>query len=102
MNDELISRKAVIDFICTFIDYNDDGEQVLEANPDIVILGLKGLPSTIAEIIWCKDCEFWDEGSCYCEDIDVSGLEYYVGDIHTEENDFCSHAERRTDGRDDL
>ena len=49
MNDELVSRKAVIDFVCTFIDYNDDGEQMLEANPDIVILGLEELPSAHPE-----------------------------------------------------
>lgn len=48
----------------------------------------------LIEIIWCKDCMFWNEGNCYCEDIAVRGLEYYVGDIYTEENDFCKHGRR--------
>lgn len=50
------------------------------------------------EIVRCKDCMFWNTGSCNCEDITVRGLEYYVGDICTEENDFCSYAKRRADG----
>ncbi len=55
---------------------------------------LKDLPSVQPEIIQCKDCMFWNEGNCYCEDIAVRGLEYYVGDIYTEENDFCSYGKR--------
>lgn len=49
---------------------------------------LKALPSAQLEIIWCKDCRYYDEHEC----------KHPRALIFSEDDDFCSHAERRTDG----
>lgn len=58
---------------------------------------LSGNPK-IPEIIRCKDCAYWNKGYCNCEDIVVDSMEYYVGDLKTEQDDFCSHAKRKRNG----
>lgn len=47
------------------------------------------------EIIRCKDCEWWNDGRCYCDDVDVRDQEYMVGDMRTEAIHFCEYAGRR-------
>ena len=55
----------------------------------------KSLPSAQPEIIRCKDCKYCDRG------IDEDGNPFLkcLGWVYggTQEEDFCSHAERRTD-----
>ena len=53
---------------------------------------LELMPSAQPEIIYCKDCEWFGKAGCAIEIVDDS-------DKPTE-NDFCSFAERRTDGSD--
>ena len=53
----------------------------------------------IGELIRCKDCKYWREGTVYlyCDKLFGMGvLDAY--DYMTDEDDFCSMAERRTDG----
>ena len=52
-----------------------------------------------AEIVRCRDCKYWREGTVYlyCDKLFGMGiLDAY--DYMTDEDDFCSMAERRTDG----
>lgn len=63
---------------------------------DVSIVGRKTIISKLSEIIRCKDCKYCDKG------IDEDGNPFLkcLGRVYggTQEEDFCSHAERRTDG----
>ena len=52
-------------------------------------------PSTQPEIIRCKDCKYWHNGSCEYPEHVVYCQDYMVGDIETEAEHFCGYAERR-------
>ena len=53
------------------------------------------LPPAEPEIVRCKDCQYWNKGSCECPEHAVNCQDYYVGDIETEAEYFCGYAERR-------
>ena len=59
---------------------------------------IKQLPSAQPEIIRCKDCKYWNKGSCEYREHAVNCQDYMVGDIETEAEHFCGYAERREDG----
>lgn len=95
MND-LISRQSAIDAI------EDEWNGCCSEYPpsEIIhetVLRIEQLPSAQPEIIYCGDCKYKDDG------IDEDGIPFlkclhgrsYGG---TRINDFCSWAERRTDG----
>lgn len=46
-------------------------------------------------IIHCKDCEYWNSGSCEYPEHAVNCQDYWVGDIETEAEHFCGYAKRR-------
>ena len=82
-----ISRQAVLDLIA---DYDLSMGQVVR--------GIHALPSVQPEIIRCKDCKWSDwytacDGNRYCYCMET-------GNGGRTENDYCSYAERRTDGKD--
>ena len=56
------------------------------------------MPSAQPEIIRCKDCKYWNKGSCEYREHAVNCQDYMVGDIETEAEHFCGYAERREDG----
>lgn len=62
--------------------------------PSEVITG--ELPSVQAEIIRCKDCKHWREGTSfsYCDKLHGMGVLDAL-DYMTAEDDYCSMAERR-------
>ena len=105
MKDDSISRKTVInglDYIITELDklikedplngeYHHTKKQVEEIKN-----GVQNLPTEQPEVIRCKGCKYWNEGNCVCAEIRVDCTDYYVGDIVTEENDFCSKAEEES------
>lgn len=111
---DLISRQAAIDAIEQIFDRCEEIEAHLpEGDPDrtgykmypdyiTVWKYLHQLPSAQPEIIRCKDCRFAHltyDGDCkYCQyladEFDLTDAVYFDG------NDYCSHAERRTDGMD--
>lgn len=91
MND-LISRQAAIDGKITIQRANGVEIYYDEAVP---VSYLKYLPSAQPEIIRCKDCKYWNSGSCECREIAVNCQDYYVGDMETEAEHFCGYAERR-------
>lgn len=59
---------------------------------------MQDLPSAQQEIVRCKDCKYWREGTVYlyCDKLFGMGvLDAY--DYMTDEDDYCSMAERRAD-----
>ena len=104
-NGESISRQAAIDLVKSF--YKID-KSVLK----IMVFKLKQLPSAQPEIIRCKDCKYWRQQTNYagaplsfgfCESDDMwrslYGETTEVAHIDTDDNHYCSYAERRlTDG----
>ena len=61
--------------------------------------GIKALPSAQPEIIHCRDCKHWREGDAYsyCQKLFNCGV-LDVYDYMRADDDFCSEAERRTNG----
>ena len=60
------------------------------------------MPSSQLEIIHCKDCKRWREGTAfaYCDKLHGMGVLDAL-DYMTAEDDYCSMVERRTDERTD-
>ena len=88
--DDLISRQAAIDAIENAF----DRETIL--NRFVTITGIKQvlneLPSTQYQIIYCKDCKEYDP--IYTGGAGVCGH----WNAKTENNAYCSYADRRIDG----
>lgn len=85
--DDLISRQAVLDLIAVWaydLCYKEDEWRAAEE--------IENLPSAQLEVIRCKDCKQFrrwiDTSVCFCG----------ITEFKTSDNDFCSRAERRTDG----
>ena len=98
--NDCISREAAIDALDGEIEIT--GRTNAEAVKGYVRLvkdRLERLPSAQPEIIHCKDCKFWTHikrtNRYWCKTDD--GLY----DLNPSPNDFCSRAERRTDGSTD-
>ena len=91
---DYISRQTAIKAIEDMQDcYNGFSDTYDKA---CIIGVLEEVPSAQPEIIRCKDCKYCDRG------IDEDGVSFLkcLGWVYggTHEDDFCSHAERRTDG----
>jgi len=88
MNDDLINRKWLMECVdegWIKFDTEKDKNRYIHLVRDIA-------PSAQPEIIRCKDCKYYLEGS--------DGLKYcfkHDDDILWFDDDFCSRAERRTD-----
>ena len=86
---DLIDRQAAIDELHMHLMYR----MATESNKQRLDAWINNLPSVQSEIIHCRDCIHIDpvsvrSGSLYC-----TKIKRYMT-----ENDFCSLAERRTDG----
>ena len=102
--DDLISRQAAIEALKGMAVplYKDPAcEDIWERDRtlDNAIDAIRGLPSAQPEIIRCKDCRFATltyDGDCkYCQYLEG---EFGLTDaVYFDGNDYCSHAERRTD-----
>ena len=92
--DDLISRKAVIDAHYEYCNKHPDA-----GFPVWSLKILEDLPSAQPEIIHCQNCKHWREGDAYsyCQKLFNCGV-LDVYDYMRAEDDFCSLAERRTDG----
>ena len=90
--DDLISRQAAIDALHMHLMYR----MGTDSNKKRLDEWINNLPSVQPEIIRCKDCKHWREGTAfsYCDKLYGMGvldaLDYMVA-----EDDFCSRAERR-------
>ena len=104
-SNDLISRQDAIDtvkkntFRLTFAEeQNCEGHVAWSAEAvysDVMEGALLDLPSAQPEIIHCKDCKYYTPVTAHCE-IRGKGL-YLIRGME----DFCSRAERRTDGQTD-
>ena len=89
---DTISRQAAIDALHMHIMYR----MGTDSNKKRLDEWINNLPSVQPEIIRCKDCKHWREGTAfsYCDKLYGMGvldaLDYMVA-----EDDFCSRAERR-------
>ena len=96
--DSLISRQAAIDAIDKAFERSNPLNGYIGAFMANAISEVRKLPSA-QPIIRCKDCKYWREGTVYlyCDKLFGMGvLDAY--DYMTDEDDYCSMAERRTDG----
>ena len=109
--NDTISRQAAIDaldVLCqehrykipgkgeTYSQYSEAWQDALDRAEGAIF----NLPSAQPEIIRCKDCRFATltyDGDCkYCQYLEG---EFGLTDaVYFDGNDYCSHAERRTDG----
>ena len=96
---DLISRQQAIDAVKSRKTAEQSSAGIMRnAVVDFCVDIIKKLPSAQPEIIWCKDCKYWNKGSCECREHAVNCQDYMVGDIETEAEHFCGYAERREDG----
>ncbi len=94
--DDLISRQAAIDSFPEDSLVWDISDGYIA--PHYVRKILESLPSAEPEIIRCKDCKYWREHKYAKETkryIPFCGFNA----INTKADDYCSYAERRTDGK---
>ena len=94
MNDA-ISRQQAIDALGELATFTEDWSCHTWMYTDDVYNAIKQLPTIQPEIVRCKDCQYWNKGSCECREHAVNCQDYYVGDIETEAEYFCGYAERR-------
>ena len=99
MGDDNISRKAIleaIDKLTKFVEiWRSDNSTEIVLSENDVCNAVKQLPSAQPEIIRCKDCKYGSPNGkygCKC-------YHYILYETHEmKSEDFCSYAERRTDG----
>jgi hypothetical protein len=86
MKDDLISRQAAIDKFEPWLKvsgYSEGELNMLKA----ILYELRFMPSVQPEIVRCKDCKWKQGAECV-----------RFADVRPFADDFCSRAERRTDG----
>ena len=91
---DLISRQSAIDLLRAYLVGKrcpDDGTLTCRLIENEVV---NKLPPIQPEIIYCKDCGYRDDYGCckYWKALAIGDIP-----IATDDNDFCSHAERRND-----
>ena len=105
--DGLISRQAAIDALdfeivhmTAYCDGKNEGNPLAQYNKGLEDgkKAIEALPSAQPDIIRCKDCRFATltyDGDCkYCQYLEG---EFGLTDaVYFDGNDYCSHAERRT------
>ena len=96
---DLISRQQAIDAVKSRKTAEQSSVGIMRnAVVDFCVDIIKKLPSAQPEIIRCKDCKYWNNGSCEYREHAVNCQDYMVGDIETEAEHFCGYAERRDNG----
>lgn len=90
---DLISRKAVVDFLMD----TADGYDYIETRTDKMIEDIKKIPSAEPEIIRCKDCKHWTQSTGKMKGYGLGRCDFHDADLVTC-NGFCYWAEGRTDG----
>lgn len=98
---DAISRRAALDALRTCYDTEtvtmSNGDEYI--NYEDAVGEIEQLPSAQPEIIHCRDCKHWREGDAYsyCQKLFNCGV-LDVYDYMRADDDFCSEAERRTNG----
>lgn len=96
MNNDLISRKAAIDAIENAFDRETILNRFVRK---IAISAVRMLPSAQPEIIRCKDCKWYGRADKRRFYRGTDCLNHRIDTI-VPDKDYCSRAERRTDGSD--
>ena len=98
---DAVSRKAVKELAYSQIRsmycgvaLKEQRETMLRIADNVIGL-LAPVTSAQPEIIYCKDCKYWNSGSCECHEYVVNNQDYMVGDIETEAEHFCGYADMR-------
>ena len=91
------SRQAAIDILATMQGRCTSKAALIQNSK--IWQQIKDLPSAQPEIIHCKDCKHWREGTAfsYCDKLHGMGVLDAL-DYMTTEDDYCSMAERMEDG----
>ena len=105
---DTISRQAAIDALTRkMVSIPTAGEKDLMGDVNRIraedISVIRRLPSAQPEIIHCHNCKHWREGTVYsyCDKLFGMGvLDTY--DYMTDEDDYCSMAERKTDEKENI
>ena len=102
--DDLISRKAAIDYLMTNMNWHDeDGYTVDDADDKHAIITdlINGIPAVDAvPVIRCKDCKHFEtykgcHGRCNRHSTLALNGKFYSHTHWTNEDDYCSSGERR-------
>lgn len=92
-NNDLISRQQAIDAMAELQGRASSKGELTGISK--AWKRIKQLPPIQPEIIRCKDCQYWNNGSCEYPEHAVNSQDYWVGDIETEAEHFCGYAEKR-------
>ena len=95
LGTDCISRQQAIDALGELATFTEDWSCHTWMLTDDVYNAIKQLPTIQPEIVRCKDCQYWNKGSCECREHAVNCQDYYVGDIETEAEHFCGYADMR-------
>lgn len=87
---DTISRQAAIE---AMLEYGHG--RAVYIGVDTAVGCIDQLPPAQPEIVRCKDCKYWNSGSCEYPEHAVNCQDYWVGDIETEAEHFCGYAKRR-------
>lgn len=105
--DDLISRQAAIDALCSVCGYDCDKSEFIYNAPqdEQVILCpehyvLTQLPSAQPEIIRCNACKHWNQTSGETKGFGLGECDFHDAKFVTC-NGYCYWAERRTDEQTD-
>ena len=95
MTNDLISRQATIDAILgMFLNIAYSEKNIAWS---MALDKIRQLPTAEPEIIRCKDCNYYQFADNRAFGMPVKMCEWF-GFEDVDDNDFCSRAERRTDG----
>ena len=92
-NNDLISRQQAIDAMAELQGRASSKGELTGISK--AWKRIKQLPSIQPKIVMCKDCKYWNSGSCEYPEHAVNCQDYYVGDIETEAEHFCGYAKWR-------
>lgn len=93
--DDLISRQTIIDGLEFVIKHGIETYGAHSISAEKMLEFVRELPTVQPNIVRCKDCQYWNNGSCEYPEHAVNSQDYWVGDIETEAEHFCGYAERK-------
>ncbi len=95
--EDTISRQTAIDTINSLPKWIDTEHGVCLDYTDVLAVLSEHLPSVESEIIYCKDCKYYGRAD---KKLFYRGADCLNNHIRTivADRDYCSKAERRTDG----
>lgn len=93
--EDLISRRTIIDGLEFVIEHGIETDGAHSISAEKMLEFVRELPTVQPNIVRCKDCQYWNNGSCEYPEYAVNSQDYWVGDIETEAEHFCGYADGR-------